>query len=356
MKALLTTCTSALLASFALAQTTIVVGPSGLPQVNHAIAVANDGDVILVEPGVYSPLLNTSKSVTIRAITPGSVTLAGPFGSFAIGSSQRLTLHLVGLHFDSLNASAVDITLDQCTTSNANGFWATDATVHLQSCQLSSSGFPLFETAAVRAQDSRLTAVDTTIQGSQTVSPGPAIVMTNSTFHGSHVDLLTHPGATSAALIADATSVVFLCESTATSQPGTCPLAAVQGKVFRTTLSPACGGPATGPVLGVSRVQPIQTGAPFTLQFAAQPFRPILVFASFGLDAFPVPQIEQDVLLDLSSTFLAGALLADAQGDAAQTWNIPAAPILVDRAVWFQGIGGWSLPLQASPVAGGVVH
>ena len=45
-------CTFAVLSSVAFAQTTILVGPTGLPQINDAIAVANDGDVILVEPGI----------------------------------------------------------------------------------------------------------------------------------------------------------------------------------------------------------------------------------------------------------------------------------------------------------------
>ncbi|MEO6597470.1 MAG: hypothetical protein ABIP94_22225 [Planctomycetota bacterium] len=51
-----------------------------------------------------------------------------------------------------------------------------------------------------------------------------------------------------------------------------------------------------------------------------------------------------------------GVVFADGQGQANPSWTIPAGTRLIDQPLWFQGLTGFALPLQLSPVAGGVIR
>lgn len=57
------------------AQTTHLVGPGGLPQIRNALANAAPGDLIHVQPGTYAQF-DANVGVTIRALVPGTVTIA----------------------------------------------------------------------------------------------------------------------------------------------------------------------------------------------------------------------------------------------------------------------------------------
>ncbi|MCA8967714.1 MAG: hypothetical protein KDC48_22730, partial [Planctomycetes bacterium] len=64
----------------------------------------------------------------------------------------------------------------------------------------------------------------------------------------------------------------------------------------------------------------------------------------------------QPFWLDPATAFVFGFTVADAQGHAFGTWPLPANPALTDVSLWFQGVGGVTLPLAASALAGGVVR
>ena len=264
-------------------------------------------------------------------------------------------MHLVGLDLGAMLVNNVRLTLDRCTTSAANGLQLTNVHAHLQDCQIVGSPF-LLSTAAMQAENSHVTAVDTVFQGAGSGDTGLAASLVGSTLHGSHIELRAASGSSVPAITADAASTVWLSDSVATSSAGVCPLDVANGRMFRTTLTPDCGALPGGLVLGVRRPQALQTGSPFSLEFTTQAFRPVVVLASTDLDSIAVSGIEQAVQLDLGSVFLAGALFANLQGQATWTVNVPASAALVNTTVWFQGLSGLSLPLQASPVTGGVVR
>jgi hypothetical protein len=49
------------------AQTSILVGPGGLPQISSALAIANPGDTIVVAPGTYGLIQITKASPSGRS-------------------------------------------------------------------------------------------------------------------------------------------------------------------------------------------------------------------------------------------------------------------------------------------------
>lgn len=58
-------------------QATLVVGPGSYPQITDAIAAANPGDLILVQPGSYLPF---NVSIGVRVLAPNGATVTTPPG------------------------------------------------------------------------------------------------------------------------------------------------------------------------------------------------------------------------------------------------------------------------------------
>jgi hypothetical protein len=58
----------------------------------------------------------------------------------------------------------------------------------------------------------------------------------------------------------------------------------------------------------------------------------------------------------VATAYPLGVVVADAQGIASASWLVPAGPQFVDRTLRLQGFSGFALPLQASPLVGGVVR
>lgn len=348
MKPLLAACVFAAFAFPSLAQTTIFVGPGGLAQIKDAALIAGPLDTILVAPGTY--LEFGMSAGTVRAITPGTVHVQRNFfGSFfgAVGA----TTHVVGIHFDCAWALHGTVVFDQCRMTGVSPLKAAQSVVHLQDCSIQVTPATLWSNTALSCTTSDVTAIDCVIDA--TTSSGTAVDLSGGSFHGSRVTLLANARP---ALVAAAGGAVWLADCTLSTGPSSCALQATAGHMERTTLVPNCGALPAGPVLGVSRPLPLQTGQPFVLDFQAQPLETVAVFASSGLARTLVPGIEQAVLLDPTNTWLAFLLTADAQGAAPMTWNVPASPSLVDTDVWFQGLGFASMPMQMSPVAGGRIR
>ena len=232
------------------AQTTHLVGPIGFAQISHAIDVASPGDTVLVAPGTYAQF-KLNKGITIRAITPGTVTVAyNPafstiFGcpllslclstevtEFSVPTGQAA--HVVGLRFaDSVVTPFVVLrvrvvggctTFDSCEFRGASSaLETTGARVHLQQCSIASTsaGGPL------TASNSVITAVDCVITGSTVTTsstvPFAAVYIDNSTLHGSNVSLAGPTAAAGGqALRTTGSSAVWLADSSLTGGTGSC--------------------------------------------------------------------------------------------------------------------------------------
>ena len=343
----------------ALAQTTHVVGPGGFAQIFEATAAAAAGDVILVHPGSYWTF-PVERAMTIRAVVPGTVAVSGLFTW--IQPSPGDEVHLVGLGFSFVVAVLGRITFDECSfVGYGSPVQAVYADVHFQHCLVQSAPSPTFfnNAAALVADHAHVTATNTTFSGAPMGSApaGPAIRLISATLQGSHVIVAGGTGAPgAAAIVADSASRLWLSDSTATSDPGTCPIAGGTARVDRCTITPACGSYTSGLVLGLRRLQPPQTGQPFTVEFRAGAGDVVVVLVNWHLDHVVHAQIEQPVFVAASGAWLAGPLVADSSGLATGAWSVPPDPALVDRALWLQGFSGTTLPLQASPVGGGVIR
>jgi hypothetical protein len=152
---------------------------------------------------------------------------------------------------------------------------------------------------------------------------------------------------------------VWLCDSMVAAN-GLC---AIEGTATvladRCSLLPVatqCPTPPTGGLLGVGQPLPLQNGAPFTLNYRTIPNSYAAVFASQELTTLAIPGLHAQTQWIAGGIVNLGVVLADASGQATATWNIPAGTWLVDQPLWFQGLTGFALPLQLSPVAGGLIR
>lgn len=117
------------------------------------------------------------------------------------------------------------------------------------------------------------------------------------------------------------------------------------------------GAAVVAPLLAVRWIAPLQPGSLFTLQYQTVANGLVTTFARAALETVDVAApIEQPVALGFLGLIDAGTLLADASGHASASWTIPANPVLIDTTLWLQGVTSLSLPLQLSPVVGGLVR
>ena len=348
------------------AQATHIVGPGGFADIAAALLASSPGDVVLVHPGSYAPF-SLNIGVTIRAITVGTVAIVAGWGSVANVPAGQ-TAHFVGLDMNFIGVVGGRATFDQCsmvgvTTGLGGGIWVTNAEVHLQRCTVRALPVSLvMPPAPCQAQNAELTAIDCTIEGADAGLffglPGPAMQLTGSRLRGSSLTVRGGRGgshASAVALIADAASTVWIADSALASPSASCPVQANSGRFARCTLMPNCGGLPAGTVLGMSRPQPLQNGAPFVLEFRDAPNQLVGVWVSLDLQTSLFVGMEQTVLL-APRAWAAGLFVTDATGFAAGVWPIPAGPQFIDHTLWFQAFGAGSLPLQASAVAGGAVR
>jgi hypothetical protein len=353
---------AALAAAVAPCQSTWTVGPGFHPDVNSALAVASPGDAVVVLPGTYSPFaLNIG--CTVRALIPGTVTIGGvwPFGAFVdVPAGQQG--HLVSLRLADLRVQG-SLSVDDCTVT-VGRVSATNAIVVLQQCNVqvaaTTAGIP-----AIEASGSEIVATDCTFTGANASSTfflfpaQPAISLTASRLRGARLVLasgLATTGPPASVVNGDAASRVWLSDSTLTGDPAACTLQVGGGRHDRCVLSPSCSTVPAGFVLGVQRAGPLVSGATFSVDFLLQPGMAVGVFAAESFASQVHVELEQSLLVPASSAFALATLVADAQGVASASWQVPAGPQFVDRTAWLQGFSGFTLPLQASPLVGGIVR
>jgi hypothetical protein len=111
-------------------------------------------------------------------------------------------------------------------------------------------------------------------------------------------------------------------------------------------------------LIGVTTSSPFPSlGAPFGITYTALPSDPIFLLLSRDLPVVRVPIVEQPIRGPGSRYFVfIGGGVADTQGKLTFPIVIPADPALRHLSLWFHGIGGSSLPLQAAVPVGGVVR
>ena len=377
------------------AQTTHLVGPGGLPQIRDALAIAQPGDRIHVQPGAYAHFTATV-GVTIRALVPGSVVVRydaayAPSGCpfcvdegptrFVVPAGQ--TAHVVGVQFQGnfqtvqffqihhrVEVQSGRVHFEDCLLNSTKFFAlqiAQAAQVHLDDTICGGGGgFPYQGATGVKVAGT-LTAVGSLIGGGAGLQPvdGTGLQVNGGTVHLS--DCVLVGGAPQDPLVTYRFPALQGIGSAwlhgCVLQGGGCAVnwGGTQPDFDDCTFtSPTNCGIPTGPfpsLLGVAQATPPLLGAPFTLDWSTEPNGLVAVFASFGLGRLDLPGIlAQPGWVDPVNEFFVGALFADASGAATTTFALPANPLLTDLELWFKGVSGFAFPLQSSVPVGGVLR
>lgn len=357
------------------AQTVRVVSPSGpLTQIHSALGLSAPGDIIHVLPGTYTPFAVTI-GCTIRALSPGVQVLASmgpnPANPVTINPPTGEVVHLAGLRFafgtnlfgDSVLINGGRVTLDECSfySSYDCPLVISNADVHMQRC---TAVPPTFGFHAMRGNNARITAIDSTFGDNGGFAfhyfASPSIDLINTTLQaaGCTIRAADGPGGSTTTALHAVGGNVWLSDCTVIGSLS-CPIVATSVLVDRCVLQPtlpSCPTPASGGLLGVSRSQPLQNGAPFSLVYKTIPNSYAAVFASQELASLTIPGLHAQTQWLGPGVINLGLVFADSSGDATATWMIPAGAWLVDQPLWFQGLTGFALPLQLSPVAGGLIR
>lgn len=306
--------------------------------------------------------LTIAKPLTFRAITPGTVTCVGLFGTCFVNESGNPTtasgtMLFQGIHFTAGLAGYLTgpIVLEDCVMTSPNGTPLTvwGGSVHLLRCQLLSSPNWLGSVSTVLVTDSHITLVDSNITAQDDDANANAIRLVRSTLQGSGLSV---QASGAPAVNADATSFLWLSDSTVTTTPSSCAIVGGTARAARLVSVPDCGTVMVGSLLG-AHGQPLQSGSPFQIGFRTDPSHVIAVFASTRLATTPVwPGTEQPFVLEPTDAALVWTLGTDSNGDATTTWDVPSLPSLVNQTFWFQALDCNSTPLQLSPLLGGVVR
>jgi hypothetical protein len=213
----------------------------------------------------------------------------------------------------------------------------------------------------MRATDSHVSAIDTTFQGSPITSlpyptGQPGVELGDSTFHASGCSIFAGMEFLTPAL-RSVGGRVWLSDSTLVGT--TCPIQAT-GEILvdRCALQPLSVGcaPPSGGLLGVSRPSALQNGAAFDLNYRTIGNGYAAIFASQDLTTLTIPGLHAQTQWLGGGIVNLGLVFADGLGQANVSWTIPAGTWLIDQPLWFQGLTGFALPLQLSPVAGGVIR
>jgi hypothetical protein len=374
-----------LLAAAVPAQATHVVGPGGFGSIDAALAAAAPGDIVMVAPGTW-PGFTATRAVTIRAGTPGTAFV----GPACYVDNAAGVVHLVDLDLTFLSVTSSTCVVDRCrvvATPVTIGpcLGAIGSTVRLLHSHVGSHGtppvMPLFvPQAGLYASGSAVTAIDTTIVGrdrdsyawTAAIGGGPGVHLANSsTLHASggsieggdgYVAAQYPPGSAVVAL----NSTFWIVDASlrcgrALGVSGTprlgCPVVSTAGRLARCTFDPTTCPPTvptSGAMVGARLAAPMAAGAPFQVDFHVEPNEFVGVFASLATAHYQVPGLEQPGALDLGRLFVLGVMLADGQGLASGAWSLP--PATANLQLWLQGVTTAALPMQVSPLVGGVIR
>lgn len=391
------------------AQTVHLVGPGGFPQIQAAINAAANGDVIVIQSGVYQPF-TLNKELTLTT-APGATAdvqppLTMPWLITILQPPTRATI--VGLRFRNPTLpwanNQVRVLAGTVAFADAafegigylqllSALFVQNASVTMQRCivlggglaqtvqNYSGSGFDGLE-----VHHARVAAVDCVFMG--------GALGWDSSGHGGHAVFVDDGdvqfanciaiGGRHAGLFAgdqpgdgvhiDTPSRVFLADcqlqgGSSTYTPGGRGLAnltnvaAVQARSTfiggaGTTPGAAVTGPlTTGPLTGFAAVTPpITLGTTWTIDYRATPATPLLAFWSETLAPAATPLLVEPAWLAATTVQVAALGATDANGLLGLAFPVPAIPALLHRHLFVQAVTGLTLPLEAAPPVGGVIR
>lgn len=401
-------CSSALVA-----QRTWNVGPGALPEIQDAIDLAVSGDEILVAPGTYGNFLD-EKGVTIRSTAgrsrvfvaarfflPG---MPGMFPSAAtrLNAPQGERSHLIGLDF---LPGVLSIPGFGAISTHHIELWS-DAI--LEDCEVvSTQASGAILTRGGLAQPRRgLTLIDTSIAVTTAGSPGISVADTDLTISGGSISggsssvvgrnagpaiyasprcsvqlsAVTLNAGTAVAGSVSAPAVrmgfgseLWMTDCALIGDPTACPVGFVGSAPNRVTFArTTSSSPLTGcasavedpNLIGITRAGPFRSvgtgGAPPLFQgqidvTGAAGANIVLALAGSLSVATQTPLHVQPFWLSPGEIFPVANLTVDAQGEASFPFAVPYTPALEGLAIWFQAVGVSRLPVQVSPLVGGVL-
>ncbi|MCC7066523.1 MAG: hypothetical protein IT456_27265 [Planctomycetes bacterium] len=382
LKAIVFAVSTALATSLATAQSTLLVGPGGYPDVTAALAAAAPGDEIEVAAGSY-PAFQCAIGVTIRAAVPGTVTIVLDGGVFApngypmqFSAPAGQSVRLVGLRFGMPSGSLIASGLPEITFACA---------IALEDCEfndlaggpsrgrgllrVSNGAFSHWQNVRVAGPgvlvEGKLTAVQSELVGTFSLgltNDAMRVVGTLLASHGSFVGGTSSTQPAGAGILVHAGARVWLTDCTidrGASFSNACSLVDLGGQIDLTrctsAVTPACLPVGSGAGLGVQRSGPIAQGLPFSIDYRTGPGVPVAVLASFQLADVVLPGLLQPWAAP-QSAFNAAFGFANAQGDLTFSFTLPAVPSFQGLPLWFHGVGGVSLPLQVAAPVGGLVR
>jgi len=371
------------------AQATHLVGPGQThADINAAIAAAAPGDRILVSAGTY-PQFTVDKGVAIRAEPVGAqVTIQGPgLGAVLCFVPPGQHAHLEGLTLQhetqvARHAGYSTVGVVSFTDISAQrGLVINSAAVVLLKCDFTSlyHGIEMLGSSKLTATDCALTGG--TLNSFAAISPNgiraggsSKLLLSGCTLTGGSVVSLHSVNGIGAGLGLTGSAKAWLADCTvaADSYPFTFPATAglinqsiLPVALERTTTidshgqSPSVvGGSSTsGVVLGVSTPQPLVRGGTYQLDYRTRSGMFVVVHARFGI-AEPMSQpfaVQPDWGFAAASVPLT-VLVAGATGQVGTTLSIPNVAWAQDLGLWFEAWTGPPVPVQFSPVVGGLIR
>ncbi|MFO1076201.1 MAG: hypothetical protein U1E73_00580 [Planctomycetota bacterium] len=369
-----------------LAQATILVGPGQtFTDLPAAVAAALPGDRVLVQAGGYSSCI-VDKAILIRAEPLGAlVVIAHTYGGsmrWQVPAGQMATV--AGIEMQT--PAAVELPTGQAVAGTVafedvrmtQGLLVADAHATLRGCDISNFGFGVQLVGAAT-----LSAVQCAIRANFATFWPFVDGITASGTASVHLSGCTVTGGTAGfhqlAAIGNGVALSgnargWFVDSTLEAYPfgpvlGFAPVglanqstqpATVERCVLRDHLgnSPASTGTVqNGLVLGLSSATPLARGAAFVLDYHSRPGLPVVAHAAFALGT-PVsfPFVAQPDFGFAAAALPIAFAVADAQGNASVTLQLPNAAWLQDLGIWFSGWSELGLPVQLAPVLGGVVR
>ena len=381
-------------AQAASSQTTWNVVP---PDIQSAVNQANPGDTLVLAAGGYYPF-TLNKGLTIVGTNtpvgygPGSPTPAGihiqvPVGQVAnlIGIDCTYSYSPYGSIGTAVQVLGGSVRFDSCTLRSGvtNALEANNATVVVTGSTITAVG-SIGTGNGIYATNSSITLRDCVVRGADSACMAPlgclygtypakqAVNLDGSTLHAERTTFVGGsqgwgPVGGAAGVQAGPGSSVWLANCTLTGgntgQGGTALVNnGLVADLLNTTLNPGSpgGSASSGPVntaapLLQAALAPIwMRGATSTLTLTGSQGAPFALFLTPAATALTTAVVSEPVWF-VNAVSINGGLL-DTVGVASFSISVPNVPALQHASVWCQAISGFTLPLRASTIAGGVVR
>jgi len=351
--------------------------------ISAAAAAASPGDFVLIDAGTY-PTFTLDKGITLRPNPMTATVIVG-----AVGQTTPCTIEVpIGqrAHIERLDirqpvtvtpppgmSAAGPVSFTEVTSLGGVDVW--NASLALDKCNITG----VFAAGAnvgsgVRLDGaSTLSASQCTITGRTLIFAFPApsgiaasgnssVIVSDCTVTGGSAGSIHSVSAFGSGMRLTAASIAWCVDSSIAPAVGSSLVPGIDNAsphpvtLERTTTS-STGLVQNGLVLGLGLSAPLMRGNSTQLDFGTRPGLPVIVHGSLDLGR-PVlhPYIKQPDWGFISNSILIGALVANGQGVANLPITLPNSPWLQDLPLWFCGWTGVSVPVQLSPVVGGLVR